>query len=64
MKFVARMNYDEDKPSVYINIDADRMEKDESFVYVYRDDHLVSVVDMGALVTCYLSGDGGCNGIR
>ena len=39
----------------FVNINADRLEKDESFVYAYRGDQLVGMFDVGTVMTLYLS---------
>lgn len=39
----------------FVNISADRIEKDESFVYAFKDDQLVGIFDIGTIMTCYLS---------
>ena len=39
----------------FVNISANRIEKDDSFVYAYRDDQLVGIFDIGTVMTLYLS---------
>lgn len=39
----------------FINIPADRITKDETFVYAFKDDQLVGIFDIGTIMTCYLS---------
>lgn len=39
----------------FVNINADKIEKDDSFVYAYRGDQLVGMFDIGTVMTCYLS---------
>lgn len=39
----------------FVNIAADRVQKDESFVYAYRGEDLVGMFDVGAIMTLYLS---------
>lgn len=39
----------------FVNISANRIEKDDSFVYAYRDDQLVGIFDIGTIMTLYLS---------
>lgn len=39
----------------FVNISADRIEKDDSFVYAYRGDLLVGMFDIGTVMTLYLS---------
>ncbi|MBO5569629.1 MAG: hypothetical protein J6A79_11940 [Clostridia bacterium] len=38
--------------------DGNRMEKDESFVYVYDDSELTAVIDRGVIVYAYFSEQG------
>lgn len=39
----------------FVNINADRITKDETFVYAFKDDQLVGIFDIGTIMTCYLS---------
>jgi hypothetical protein len=56
MRFIAHMNYGaKPEDDTFINIEADRMEHDETFVYVYRDGKLVAVVNLAVIAQCHLS---------
>lgn len=39
----------------FVNISANRIEKDDSFVYAFKEDQLVGIFDIGTIMTCYLS---------
>lgn len=39
----------------YVNISADRIEKDENFLFAYCENNLVGVFDLGTVMTAYLS---------
>lgn len=43
----------------YINVAADRMEKEENMLYVWDGDNLVAVVEITAVITAHLSEKGG-----
>lgn len=49
-RFVATLN-----GAVSINIPAERMESKENFIYVWRGDRLVAMVDISAVVCAYIS---------
>lgn len=49
-RFVATLNGGET-----INIPAERMELKENFIYVWRGDRLVAMVDISAVVCAYIS---------
>ena len=55
-RFVAHMFYGDEKPVTHINVRADRMQERDGFVFVYDNDRLVAVVDMGVLNSCQISG--------
>lgn len=39
----------------FVNIFADRIEKDDVFLYAYSGDKLVGLFDVGTIMTAYLS---------
>lgn len=39
----------------FVNISADRMEKDEVFLYAYNGEKLVGIFDVGTVMSAYLS---------
>lgn len=39
----------------FVNIPADRITKDDTFVYAFKDDQLVGMFDIGTVMTMYLS---------
>jgi hypothetical protein len=45
-----------------ILVDGDRMETDDSFLYVYSEDKLTAIIDRGIIVYAYFSRQGGYAG--
>lgn len=39
----------------FVNISADRIEKDDNFLIAYNGERLVGVFDLGTVMTAYLS---------
>lgn len=39
----------------FVNICADRIEKDDVFLYAYSGDKLIGLFDVGTIMTAYLS---------
>ena len=39
----------------YVNICADRIEKDENFLFAYCENNLVGMFDLGTIMVAYLS---------
>ena len=44
----------------YINVAADRMEKEEDMLYVYDGANLVAVVDVSVILSAHISENGEC----